>query len=162
MPRRFLFRSLLFLLSFLAVAPVLAKGNQAVGPFPVREPEEDTALFVMYELLKAGVETDVDAGHKAYKKLVLPNRKGDAKADAALCEREWENLRMQAGSYLLHDLHGFKVMVEEMNPGPAYVNRKTNKVYITLRNKLEGEERRGLFIIERDKKGNWRLRSLNL
>jgi len=146
----------------MVTAPALAGSNEAVGPFPVREPEEGTALRVMYEVLKAGVDTDQEAGRKAYKKLVLKNRKSSKEQDEGLLLKEWDNLRAQAGSYLLHDTYGFKVMVEEMNPGPAFVCRKTRKVYITLRNKLEGDERRGLLIVERNTKGKWRLRSVNL
>jgi hypothetical protein len=162
MRRRPVLTLVLFALAVLVALPVQAKGSKAVGPFPVREPDEDSPLYVMYEALKAGVETDEAAGLKTYKTLVLPNRKSSKEASDGLLRTEWENLRMQGGSYLSHDLHGFKVTVEEMNPGPAYVNRKTQKVYITLRNKLEGEERRGLFIVERNAKGKWQLRSLNL
>ena len=155
-------RLLPIVLIVLVSLPVLAGGSRSVGPFPVREPDEDSPLYIMYEVLKAGVETDLPAGELAYKKLCLKNRKSSKKSDDALYVKEWDNLRLQAGSYLLHDLHGFKVMVEEMTPGPAFVKRDTKKVYITLRNKLEGEERRGLLIIERNKSGKWRLRSLNL
>ena len=155
---RLFFSALLILVAL----PAFAGGSRSVGPFPVREPDQDSPLYVMYEVLKAGVETDLPAGEKAYKKLCLKDRKTSKKADDALYLKEWDNLRLQAGSYLLHDLHGFKVMVEEMTPGPAFVKRATKKVYITLRNKLEGEERRGLLIVERNKKGKWRLRSLNL
>jgi hypothetical protein len=162
MHQRPLLYAFAFLITLLATAPALAGGSKAVGPFPVREPEEGTALRVMYEVLKAGVDTDPKAGLKAYKKLVLKNRKSSKEADQGLLQKEWDNLRAQAGSYLLHDTYGFKVMVEEMNPGPAFVNRKTKKAYITLRNKLEGDERRGLLIIERNAKGKWRLRSVNL
>lgn len=162
MHRRHLLYAFIFLLTFLTTAPVLAGGSKAVGPFPVREPEEGTALRVMYEVLKAGVETDQTAGLKAFRKLVLKQRKSAKEESEALLLKEWDNLRAQAGSYLIHDLYGFKVMVEEMTPGPAFVSRKTKKAYITLRNKLEGDERRGLFIIERDPKGKWRLRSVNL
>jgi len=133
-----------------------------VGPFPVREPEEDTPLFVVYTLLKAGVETDVEAGLKDYRKLCMPARKTSRKANAMLEKKEWENLRSQAGAYLIHDLHGFKLWVEVMTPGPAYVKRATKKVYVTLRNQLEPQERKGLFIVERNTKGKWRLRSVSL
>jgi len=151
------------LLCALACAlPVTAAGPESVGPFPVREPDEDSPLFVMYEALKAGVDGDAVAGRKAYMKMVLPDRKPDPAAEQALADKEWENLTTQAGSYLLHDLHGFKVMVEEMTPGPAFVKKTTRKVYITLRNKLEGEERRGLIIVERNGKGAWQLRSVSL
>ena len=162
MQQRPLLYTFAFLIAFLAAAPALGGSSKAVGPFPVREPEEGTALRIMYEVLKAGVDTDPEAGLKAYKKLVLKDRRSSKEADQGLVEKEWDNLRAQAGSYLLHDTYGFKVMVEEMNPGPAFVKRKTKKVYITLRNKLEGDERRGLLIIERNSRGKWRLRSVNL
>lgn len=157
-----LLRPFVFLVAFLVIAPALAGGNKAVGPFPVREPEEGTALRVMYEVLKAGVDTDEKAGMKAFRKLVMAKRKSSREQDEELLLKEWNNLRAQAGSYLLHDTYGFKVMVEEMNPGPAFVDRNTRRVYITLRNKLEGDERRGLLIIERSRKGKWLLRSVNL
>ena len=162
MYQRSLLRPFVFLLACLVIAPALAGENKAVGPFPVREPEEGTALRVMYEVLKAGVDTDEKAGKKAFRKLVVANRKSSKEQDEELLLKEWDNLRAQAGSYLLHDTYGFKVMVEEMNPGPAFVDRSTKKVYITLRNKLEGDERRGLLIIERAGKGKWLLRSVNL
>ena len=141
---------------------LLAGGSKSVGPFPVREPEEGTALFVVYEILKAGVETDLKAGRKSYERLCIKNRKSNKKADKALRDKEWDNLRAQAGAYLVHDVHGFKLWVEEMTPGPAFLKNSTKKAYVTVRNKLEGEERRGLIIIERNKKGRWRLRSVNL
>jgi hypothetical protein len=141
---------------------VMAGGAKSVGPFPVREPEEGTALYVVYEVLKAGVETDLKTARKSYERLCMRNRKSDKAADKALQDKEWENLRAQAGAYLIHDLHGFKLWVEEMTPGPAFVKKSTRKAYVTVRNKLEGEERRGLLIIERNKKGRWKLRSLNL
>lgn len=141
---------------------LLAGGSKSVGPFPVREPEEGTALYVVYEVLKAGVETDMKAARTSYERLCIRNRKADKTADTALRNKEWDNLRAQAGSYLIHDLYGFKLWVEEMTPGPAFVKKSTKKAYVTVRNKLEGEERRGLLIIERDKKGKWKLRSLNL
>jgi hypothetical protein len=153
------------LLVFLAVSPGLetqAETGKSVGKFPVREPDEDTPLYVVWEVLKAGVETDENAGRKAYVKLCLKDRKPSPKEVAELEQKEFENLRSQAGAYLKHDLHGFKLIVEEMTPGPAFVDKKTRKVYVTVQHQLEPDDRKGLFIVERDGAAQWRLRSLNL
>ena len=150
------------LLLALCGGTALAGAGKSVGNFPVREPEEGTALYVVYQLLKAGVDTDEPQGYKAYQKLVLGKRKAKSEAEEGLRKKEWENLRSQAGAYLKHDLYGFKIYVEEMTPGPAYVKRNTKKVYVTLKNQIEPEDRKGLFIVERNKSGKWRLRSLNL
>ena len=49
-----------------------------------------------------------------------------------------------------------------LNMKPGKVTKKTRKVYFTVRNQIEPEERTGLLIVERNKKGRWKLRSLNL
>jgi len=154
----------LVLLVTLSTLPVqaLPPSGKSVGNFPVRDPDTDSPLFVVYEMLKAGVETDTGAGLKTYRSLCLPDRKSDPDSMKELEEKEWANLREQGSSYLIHDVHGFKIWVQEMTPGPAYVTKDTKKVYVTLKNQLEPEQRRGLFIVERDRKGEWRLRSVNL
>lgn len=154
----------LFLSAFLVTFPVWGgpPSGKNAGNFPVREPDRDSPLYVVYEVLKAGVDTDHVVGFERYRSFCLEGRKGDSNALKELEKKEWENLREQSGAYLIHDIHGFKIWVLDMNPGPAYIKKQTKKVYITLRNQLEPEERRGLFIIERNKKGEWKLRSVNL
>ena len=152
----------LVLIAALAAAllfPSLA-GGDGRGNFPVREPDESTSFYVLYHVLRAGVEPDEDAAFAEYVKLCHDDRKSSGEKKTLLKEKEWSNLRLQAGAYLAHDKYGFKVYVLKMKP--EKVTTKTKKVYFTIRNQIEPEERTGLLIVERNKKGRWKLRSLNL
>ncbi|MBM4370861.1 MAG: hypothetical protein FJ098_04360 [Deltaproteobacteria bacterium] len=144
----------------LGSAAARAEGGKAVGPFPISEGEDGTPLEVVFELLKAGVDADAEA-RKTYERYVLPGRKADRKDADALASREWENLTTQAHNYLVNDIDSLKAWVQEMNPGPAHVGKTTKKVYVTMRNQMDGM-RQGMFIIERDAAGTWKLRTLNL
>ncbi len=146
-------------LAIALLLPCLA-GGEGRGNFPVREPDDSTSFYVLYHVLKAGVEPDEEAAFAEYVKLCHDDRKSSAEKKTRLKEKEWSNLRLQAGAYLAHDTYGFKVYVLNMKPGK--VTRKTKKVYFTIRNQIEPEERTGLLIVERNKKGRWKLRSLNL
>ncbi len=153
-------------LALLTLAPTASSlppsADQTVRNFPVREPDEDSPLFVVWQLLKVGVDAESLGSIADYRKLCLPDRKKDARQTGELEEKEFENLKSQAGSFLVHDLHGFKMYVTEMTPGLAFIKKDTKKVYITLKNQIETEERPGLFILERDGKSGWKLRSLSL
>jgi hypothetical protein len=142
--------------------PVPPSADQSVRNFPVREPDEDSPLFVVWQLLKVGVDAESLGSISEYRKLCLPDRKKDAAQTGELEDKEFENLKSQAGSFLVHDLHGFKIYVTEMTPGLAFIKKDTKKVYITLKNQIESEERPGLFILEKDARSNWKLRSLSL
>jgi len=157
--RKLLSFSLITSLLLSATAAYAASGK-TVGPFPFSEGEDGTPLEVVFELLKAGIEGDSTA-RKTYERFVLPGRKSSKKAADALAMKEWENLTAQAHNYLVNDIDVFKGWVQQMNPGPFEVKRSTKKVYVTLRNQMDNM-RQGIFIVERDKKGNWKLRTLNL
>ncbi len=144
----------------LSATAAYAAGGKAVGPFPFSEGEDGTPLEVVFELLKAGIDGD-SAARKTYERYVLPRRKSSSKAADALAMKEWENLITQAHNYLVNDIDVFKGWVQQMNPGPFDVKRSTKKVYVTLRNQIDSM-RQGIFIVERDKKGKWKLRTLNL
>lgn len=154
------------LLSVVLAALLLASGTTAAAdaddiyPFPFSEGEDGTALEVVFELLKAGIEGD-DNARKTYDRFALPARKPSAKATASLAQKEWSNLTGQAHNYLANDLDTLKGWVQKMNPHPNKINRSTKKVYVTLRNQMD-TMRQGMFIVERDKKGAWKLRTLNL
>ena len=137
-----------------------AAGGKTVDPFPFSEGEDGTPLEVVFELLKAGIEGD-SAARNTYERYVLPGRRSSAKAAAALATKEWENLTAQAHNYLVNDIDVLKGWVQQMTPDPFEVKRSTKKVYVTLRNQMDNM-RQGMFIVERDKKGNWKLRTLNL
>ena len=144
----------------LSATTTYAAGGKTVGPFPFSEGEDGTPLEVVFELLKAGIEGD-SAARKIYERYVLPGRKSSAKAAATLATKEWENLTAQAHNYLVNDIDVLKGWVQQMNPGPFEIKRSTKKVYVTLRNQMDNM-RQGMFIVERDKKGKWKLRTLNL
>ena len=151
---------------FVIVGLLLGTGNVSAGdpndiyPFPFSEGEDGTALEVVFELLRAGIDDGEDA-RKKYDSFTLPGRKSSKKADEALADKEWTNLTTQAHNYLVNDLDTLKGWVQKMNPHPAKIKRSTKKVYVTLRNQMD-TMRQGMFIIERNKKGKWKLRTLNL
>lgn len=126
----------------------------------MREPDETTPFYPVYMVLKAGVEEDESKSFKKYVKLLPSDRAGTPAKVEKLRSGEWANLRTQAGAYLAHDTYGFKAYVLKMNPGE--VTSKTRKVYFTLRNQIEPEDRRGLVIVERVGKNGWKVRSLTL
>jgi hypothetical protein len=144
---------------FLGATSASASGDE-IYPFAFSEGEDGTALEVVFELLRAGIDGDGDA-RKTYDRFVLPDRKGSKKAAVALAEKEWTNLTTQAHNYLANDLDTLKAWVQKMTPHPSKINRSTKKVYVTLRNQMD-TMRQGMFIVERDKKGKWKLRTLNL
>ncbi|MBM4355302.1 MAG: hypothetical protein FJ109_16205 [Deltaproteobacteria bacterium] len=150
--------------AFVSTSSALPPGSasQTVKNFPVREPDEDSPLFVVWQLLKVGVGADGAGSIADYRRLCLGDRTKDASESGRLEEKEFDNLKAQAGSFLVHDLHGFKIYVTEMTPGPAFLKKDTKKVYITLKNQIESDERPGLFILEKDSRSNWKLRSLSL
>jgi hypothetical protein len=138
----------------------LGKPGGERGNFPVREPDESTPFYVLYYALKAGLDDNEEAGFKAYLDLCPEDRKADKDKQGVLRKGEWASVKELAGAYLAYDLHGFKVIVLKMNP--AEVDGKTKKVYFTIKNQIEPDERSGLCIVERDGKGKWKLRSLSL
>ncbi|MFH1530539.1 MAG: hypothetical protein ABIK09_07380 [Pseudomonadota bacterium] len=148
------------------VAMLLGAGSATAGdagdiyPFAFSEGEDGTALEVVFELLRAGID-DSDDARKTYDRWVLPGRKASKEGAGALADKEWSNLTGQAHNYLANDLDTLKGWVQKMNPHPNKINRSTKKVYITLRNQMDSM-REGMFIIERDKTGKWKLRTLNL
>jgi len=144
----------------LGTGPAIAGDADDIYPFPFSEGEDGTALEVVFELLRAGIDSG-EAARKTYDTWVLPQRKPSSKATAALSDKEWTNLTGQAHNYLANDLDTLKAWVQKMNPHPNKINRSTKKVYVTLRNQMD-TMRQGMFIIERDKKGKWKLRTLNL
>jgi len=143
----------------LGIAPAGAGDTEDIYPFPFSE-GEDGALEVVFELLRAGVDGDEPA-RRIYDGYVLPGRKSSDKAAATLAQKEWSNLTAQAHNYLVNDIDSLKAWVQKMNPHPIKIKRSTKKVYVTLRNQMD-TMRRGLFIVERDKRGQWKLRTLNL
>ena len=148
------------LASLLLGGGAASAGDDDIYPFPFSEGEDGTALEVVFELLRAGIDGGADA-RRTYEGFVLPGRKSSKKAAAALAEKEWTNLTAQAHNYMANDLDTLKAWVQKMNPHPNKINRSTKKVYVTLRNQMDSM-RQGVFIIERNKKGNWKLRTLNL
>lgn len=136
-----------------------AQGDKR-GDFPVRECDESTPFSVIYPVLIAGMAADESQGYKDYLKWVTEDRKNNEKGLKIIKDKEWPNLRSQAENYMAHDKYGFKAWVVEMNPGD--VDKKTQKVYFTLRNFVFPDDRQGLMIVERDRKGNWKLKSLSL
>ena len=150
----------LLLLASLASASAASGDPAERGGFPVRDPDDDTPFYVLYNVLKAGVEEDESAGLKQYLDLCPEDRKAPPDKLKELKSGEWTALREHAGAYLAYDLHGFKVFVIRMNPGE--VNQKTKKIYFTIKNQIEPDDRSGLCIVERDGKGRWKLRSIAL
>ncbi len=144
----------------LGAGTAYAGGGDEIYPFPFSEGEDGTALEVVFELLRAGIDGD-ESARKTYDRWVLPGRKSKKKAADALADKEWANLTAQAHNYLANDLDTLKAWVQKMNPHPFKIKRSTKKVYVTLRNQMD-TMRQGMFIIERDKKGKWKLRTLNL
>ncbi len=151
---------------FVLACLLLGAGNASAGdandiyPFPFSEGEDGTALEVVFELLRAGID-DVETARTTYDRFTLPGRKSTKEAATALADKEWSNLTAQAHNYMVNDLDTLKAWVQKMNPHPNKIKRSTKKVYITLRNQMD-TMRQGMFIIERDKKGKWKLRTLNL
>jgi len=161
MRRGLLVYPLLVLVAFVSMAAAPGGGkSDKRGNFPVREPDTDTPFYPVYEALKAGVEMQEEEAFKAYLKILPADRQATPEAVEELRQKEWANLRSQAGAYLAHDTYGFKITVLEMKPGD--VSKDTKKVYLTIRNNIETEDRNGIFIVERCGKNEWKLRSLNL
>jgi len=150
----------LLLLAASAWIPAASGDPAERGGFPVREPDDDTPFYVLYNALKAGVEEDEAKGLKLYLDLCPEDRKTAPEKLQELKSGEWSSLREHAGAYLAYDLHGFKVFVIKMSPGD--VTQKTKKIYFTIKNQIEPDDRSGLCIVERDSKGRWKLRSMAL
>ena len=136
--------------------------EQSTENFPVREPDDESPLSVVFKALRFAVEMGSEEGFRAFEKLCLPGRVPDAEDEVELVRSEWEKLLTHGAAYLDSDLDGFKIFVIKMRPGPRWVKKKTKKVYVTVRNRIQPELNAGFFIVERDQKGAWKLRSLNL
>ena len=155
-----LLASLVLTALLLGAGPAAAGGGDDIYPFPFSEGEDGTALEVVFELLRAGIDGN-DEARKTYDRFILPGRTSSKKDAAALSDKEWGILITQAHNYLANDLDTLKGWVQKMNPHPAKIKRSTKKVYVTLRNQMD-TMRDGIFIVERDRKGIWKLRTLNL
>jgi hypothetical protein len=150
----------LSLLLAVAVSAYAGPGKNFRGNFPLREADETTPFYPVYTVLKAGLEEDESKAFKAYLQLMPKDRTATPAKIEKIKGGEWMNLRTQAGAYLAHDTYGFKAYVLKMSPGK--ITKKTRKVYFTLRNEIEPEDRKGLIIVERAGRNSWKVRSLTL
>jgi len=160
----------LAVLALLWASPVLAQEDDEgisgtdSGPaaFPVRDPDSDSPLAVVWKLLKVGIEGgDETKAFQEYLGCVAKDRSGSKDKVAELKAKEFKNLMTNASGYMSQDQFGLKLMVISMNPKPDKVDKNTKKVYVALKNTIEPDDRSGLFILERGPKG-WVIRSLNL
>lgn len=134
------------------------------GPlaFPVRDPDSDSPLAVVWKLLKLGVEgVEEGKAFQEYLDCVAKDRTGSKDKLGELKEKEFKNLMTNASGYMSQDQYGLKLMVISMNPKPDKVDKNTKKVYIALKNTIEPDDRSGVFILEKGPKG-WMVRSLKL
>lgn len=134
------------------------------GPlaFPVRDPDSDSPLHAVWQLLKMAIEGGDEAkAFQDYLQWIPKDRTATKEKVAELKAKEFKNLLTNASGYLSQDQFGLKLMVISMNPKPDKIDKSTKKVYVALKNTIEPDDRSGLFILERGPKG-WVVRSLNL
>jgi hypothetical protein len=150
----------------LAVTAVRADDREedepALSGFPLREVDESHPLYAVFQAFRLGVDQDADAAFKEYVTLCASDRTRTGEAIEALRKKEFENIRRQSTAYLTTDEFGFKVIVTSMTPPLVKVTKETKKIYVTVGNIMEPDQKEGVFILEKSKKGEWKLRSVVL
>lgn len=164
-----IFSAFVVLLVVSFAAPAWAQEEEeGLGPesgplaFPVRDPDADSPLHAVWQLLKMAIEGgDETKAFQDYLTWIPKDRTATKEKIAELRGKEFKNLLTNASGYLSQDQFGLKLMVISMTPKPEKIDKSTKKVYVALKNTIEPDDRSGLFILERGPKG-WVVRSLNL